>query len=666
MKTVWSCVFALGAVLTILSGCGGGSTPPPPATPPTITTTTVPGGTVNTAYSATLTATGGTAPLSWSVSSGTLPAGITLSTSGALSGTPTAAGKSNFTVQVTDSANLAATQPLTLEVTSGSLTFSNAAPPAGVVNTSYTFTFTASGGIPPYKFSQSGSTNSLPPGLTLTSAGVVSGIPTASGSFAGPYEVEDSADNTFQTGFTFTINTSAVQLPQGGYAFGFGGKTAATGTPADDGVALNGAYLMNTAQAIALGFYDENTTAAAPQASQTLNSGSVAIGANRLGTVALKLADSSTVTFAVAAPSGIGNTNDTSTIRIIEFDDTTGTGKRGAGVIKFQPTNTTVTTLMGGYVFSLSGLDASGNRVSLAGQFVADGSGGVTTVVADKNDNGVVTHLTGSAGTYTLDALGRATVKLPLNGTTFTYALYPVSQTEFTAITGDQTSSTVPLLSGTVLAQSGTFSNASLQGVDVLELVGAAAGTADLTLGLATVDGAGTITLKIDENNNGLQAPQTVSGTYLVDATTGRVAITATGTPPILYLVSANQALIVGTDASASGGILEAQTGSGFTNGSFKGNYLGGNLPLPLDAATNTVALLSADGNGSVTITSDSSGPGGLATNQSGTGTYAVDGTGRVLLTAEGSTEGIFYVVSPTKVVFLTANANGFVGNFEQ
>ncbi len=266
MKTVWSCVFALGAVLTILSGCGGGSTPPPPATPPTITTTTVPGGTVNTAYSATLTATGGTAPLSWSVSSGTLPAGITLSTSGALSGTPTAAGKSNFTVQVTDSANLAATQPLTLEVTSGSLTFSNAAPPAGVVNTSYTFTFTASGGIPPYKFSQSGSTNSLPPGLTLTSAGVVSGIPTASGSFAGPYEVEDSADNTFQTGFTFTINTSAVQLPQGGYAFGFGGKTAATGTPADDGVALNGAYLMNTAQAIALDLHDENTTAAAPQA----------------------------------------------------------------------------------------------------------------------------------------------------------------------------------------------------------------------------------------------------------------------------------------------------------------------------------------------------------------------------------------------------------------
>lgn len=666
MKTVWSCVLTFGAMLIVLSGCGGGSTPPPPTTPPTITTTTVPGGTVNTAYSTTLSATGGTAPLSWSVSSGTLPAGIKLSTSGTLSGTPTAAGKSSFTVQVTDSANLSATQPLTLEISSGTLAFTNAAPPAGVVNTPYTFTFTASGGIPPYKFSQSGSANSLPPGLSLSAAGVVSGTPTASGSFAGPYEVEDSAENTFQTGFTFTINTSAVQLPQGGYAFGFGGKTAASGTPANNGLALNGAYLMNAAQSIGVGFYDENTTASAPLASQTLAGGTVAIGANRLGTVAMTLADSSTVTFAVAAPTGIGNANDTSTMRIIEFDDTTGKGRRGAGVIKFQPTNSTVTTLTGGYVFSLSGLDASGNRVSLAGQFVADGSGGVTSVVADKNDNGVVTHLTGSAGSYTLDALGRAAVKLPLNGTTFTYALYPVSQTEFTAITGDQTSATVPLLSGTVLAQSGTFSNASLQGVDVLEVVGAAAGTADLTVGLATVDGAGTITLKIDENNNGLLAPQTVSGTYLVDPTTGRVAITATGTPPILYLVGPNQALVVGTDASASGGVLEAQTGSSFTNGSFKGSYLGGNMPLPMDEVTNTVALLDADGNGSVTITSDSSGPGGLATNQSGTGAYAVDGTGRVLLTAGGNTEGIFYVVSPTKVVFLTANANGFIGSFEQ
>src|SRR5205823_7815501 len=61
---------------------------------------------VGTAYSQTLAATGGTPPYAWSVISGSLPAGLTLNaTSGAISGTPTTAGTSNFTVQVIDSSS---------------------------------------------------------------------------------------------------------------------------------------------------------------------------------------------------------------------------------------------------------------------------------------------------------------------------------------------------------------------------------------------------------------------------------------------------------------------------------------------------------------------------------------------------------------------------------
>jgi Putative Ig domain len=68
-----------------------------------ITTTTVPDATENKAYSFQLTASGGVPPYTWSVFSGTLPSGITLSSSGLLSGTATVTGAFNFTAQVTDS-----------------------------------------------------------------------------------------------------------------------------------------------------------------------------------------------------------------------------------------------------------------------------------------------------------------------------------------------------------------------------------------------------------------------------------------------------------------------------------------------------------------------------------------------------------------------------------
>jgi len=83
-------------------GCGGGddsSSPPPPVID---TASPLPSGTVGTAYSQTFAASGGTSPYSWSVTSGTLPAGLSLSTAGILNGTPTTVmDNSSFTVRVT-------------------------------------------------------------------------------------------------------------------------------------------------------------------------------------------------------------------------------------------------------------------------------------------------------------------------------------------------------------------------------------------------------------------------------------------------------------------------------------------------------------------------------------------------------------------------------------
>ena len=94
-------------------------TPPPSTLVPLISTTSLANGVVGSAYSQTLTAAGGTTPYTWAVASGTLPAGLNLSAAGVVSGTPTAAGSSSFTVRVTDSASPAATATQALSITIG-------------------------------------------------------------------------------------------------------------------------------------------------------------------------------------------------------------------------------------------------------------------------------------------------------------------------------------------------------------------------------------------------------------------------------------------------------------------------------------------------------------------------------------------------------------------
>jgi hypothetical protein len=89
---------------------------------PTISTVSLPAGAVDTAYSQTLAATGGTAPYSWSVSAGTLPAGLNLSATGVLDGTPTTAESSSFTVRVAGGNDASSTKDF-------SLTINAAAPP---------------------------------------------------------------------------------------------------------------------------------------------------------------------------------------------------------------------------------------------------------------------------------------------------------------------------------------------------------------------------------------------------------------------------------------------------------------------------------------------------------------------------------------------------------
>ena len=103
-----------------LPAINGAAPPPPPPPPPpaalNITTSTLTAGKVGTAYNATLAVSNGAAPYSWSVSSGSLPTGLSLSAAGVISGTPSTSGTASFSVKVTDSKGLSDTQALSMTV----------------------------------------------------------------------------------------------------------------------------------------------------------------------------------------------------------------------------------------------------------------------------------------------------------------------------------------------------------------------------------------------------------------------------------------------------------------------------------------------------------------------------------------------------------------------
>jgi len=108
----------------LYQGCSGGSFGSKPLVKSLAITTTspLPAGSVGVAYSDQFAATGGTAPFQWSLASGsTLPAGLALSSSGLLAGTPTALGVNTFSIRVTDSAAVpaTATQSFTLTISGG-------------------------------------------------------------------------------------------------------------------------------------------------------------------------------------------------------------------------------------------------------------------------------------------------------------------------------------------------------------------------------------------------------------------------------------------------------------------------------------------------------------------------------------------------------------------
>ncbi len=152
------------------------------------------------AVSIQLAGSGGTSPYKYS---GTVPSGLTLSSSGLISGTLSASGSVASSITITDAKGVAVATPFTFSIAlAPKITIASLA--AGKINTSYSVTFAVAGGTSAYTW-----TSATPvPGLTLSSSGVLSGKPTTAASYSYSVKVTDAKGVSASITLPLTITKS--------------------------------------------------------------------------------------------------------------------------------------------------------------------------------------------------------------------------------------------------------------------------------------------------------------------------------------------------------------------------------------------------------------------------------------------------------------------------
>jgi Putative Ig domain len=208
----------------LLAGCSPGSqTPASPSQPSTLTltTTSLPAGTVGSAYSSQVAASGGATPYTYNAAS--LPSALSInSATGAITGTPaqSSVGTASVTIKVTDSTQpspQSAASNVSLKISPATLAVTTTSLPAGAATSPYpSTTLQATGGVSPYTWALA-SGSSLPTGLNLSAGGVLSGTPAAAGPYSLTFVVTDSSTppDTAQATLTLTISGIPVNSSPG-------------------------------------------------------------------------------------------------------------------------------------------------------------------------------------------------------------------------------------------------------------------------------------------------------------------------------------------------------------------------------------------------------------------------------------------------------------------
>jgi hypothetical protein len=182
---------------------------------PLVSPTPLPTGQVGIAYYATLTASGGTPPYTWSITMGTLPSGLTLNpAAGTISGSPITQGTFSFVIEATDNTAASSQQSLFITITSPPILLLTTSLPQATEDTSYLATLIANGGTAPYTWSIVSGT--LPAGLTLeATTGTITGTPIQGTAGISSFNImvsdSSSPPASAQQSFSITVEKGSYQ-----------------------------------------------------------------------------------------------------------------------------------------------------------------------------------------------------------------------------------------------------------------------------------------------------------------------------------------------------------------------------------------------------------------------------------------------------------------------
>jgi hypothetical protein len=446
------------------------------------------------------------------------------------------------------------------------------------------------------------------------------------------------ADNTKAGSDTFTITSSATNgcgstggsesLLNGHYALLMEAFAGGTGTP----YVVGASFAANGAGAITGGDEDINDTISPQHLTLSSNGSLYTVGADHRGCLQLTNTGGTATIFHFALGGISGGV--ASKGRIIEFDDTSGAGSRGSGILRSQDPNSFVlSALQSQYAFAVDGWvtqDDQFFRISAAGSF-SNSNGNLSHGVDDLNFAGSLSlDATGLTGTINpISVTGRTTASFDI----FNWTIYVVNSSEVFLLGSDPIRNANTSI-GRAIATGNSFNASALTGNYIVHAAGNTNGVADVNLDLLTMTPggaqAGTLsgTVYSYGAGNGAQTSSLNGVTYNVDPTSGRATLGNPGDNlPIMYVTTPTDgiaAFVMGAGPDALSGIAEVQTNAALASGTY---MFGTEIPAD-NTVTNKAGIETISTSGSLSGTYDQSNTSGLLAGQTVSATVSLGSNG--------------------------------------